>query len=131
MCMYADVVPHPSEHHDPARALEPDEPDQLADIARLLGTPSRLRLLFALLDGERTVDELARLCGMEQPAVSHQLRLLRQGRLVRVRRDGRHAYYRHHDHHVPELLLALRLHREHLAPPAPDAFPPSVERAAG
>ena len=123
-------MPDPSEHHDVTRALEPDEPDELADIARLLATASRLRLLFALIDGERTVDELAQACGMEQPAVSHQLRLLRQGRLVRVRRSGRHAFYRLHDHHVPELLTALRHHREHLAPPGADAAPVTVRQSA-
>lgn len=118
--MYADVVPHASEHDDVTRALEPDEADELADVARLLATGSRVRLLFALIDGEHTVEELAHMCGMEQPAVSHQLRLLRQARLVRVRRAGRHAYYRHHDHHVPELLTALRHHREHHALPVTD-----------
>jgi DNA-binding transcriptional ArsR family regulator len=123
-------VPHPSEHHDVARALEPNEPEELADIARLLGTASRLRLLFALIDGERTVDDLARACGMEQPAVSHQLRLLRQGRLVRVHRGGRHAYYRLHDHHVPELLTALRHHREHLASAIDDTAPVPVRETA-
>lgn len=130
MRMYSWLVPHPSAHHDVARPLDPDETDELAEVARLLGTPSRLRLLFALVPGERTVDELARLCEMEQPAVSHQLRLLRQGRLVGVRRSGRHAYYRHFDHHVSELLAALRHHREHLdAPPAGGAPVASAEAA--
>ncbi|HYF25553.1 MAG TPA: metalloregulator ArsR/SmtB family transcription factor [Baekduia sp.] len=108
---------HPQEHRDPDHPLDQDEAGELADIAALLATASRVRLLFALLDGERTVDELARHLGMEQPAVSHQLRVLRQGRLVRVRRAGRHAHYRLFDHHVPDLLAALRHHREHLGLP--------------
>ena len=78
---------------------------------------SRLRLLWALIDGEQTVEALAGAVSMEQSAVSHQLRLLRQQRLVAVRRDGRHGYYRLFDHHMPELLAALRHHYEHVHPP--------------
>ena len=123
MYIYAGLVPTRSSISRPRANSEADEPGELADIARLLATASRVRLLFALIDGERTVDDLAHLCEMEQPAVSHQLRLLRQGRLVRVRRSGRHAHYRLFDHHVPELLTALRHHREHLNPPAADTLP--------
>ena len=56
--------------------------------------------------------------GMEQSAVSHQLRLMRGQRLVAVRREGRRAHYRLHDHHLPELLMAMRHHQEHVNPPA-------------
>jgi DNA-binding transcriptional ArsR family regulator len=70
-----------------------------------------------LLDGEQTVEALAAATGLEQSAASHQLRLLRQQRLVAVRRDGRHGYYRLFDHHLPELLTALRNHHEHVDPP--------------
>jgi DNA-binding transcriptional ArsR family regulator len=54
------------------------------------------------------------LTGLAPSSASHQLRLLRQNRLVAVRRAGRHAYYRLHDHHVAELLQAIRHHHEHL-----------------
>ena len=90
-----------------------------AEAARLFGAASRLRLLWAMLDGERTVDELGRATGTEQSATSHQLRLLRQARLVAVRRDGRHAHYRLHDLHVRDLLVAIRYHREHVEPSEP------------
>lgn len=90
---------------------------------RAFGTASRLRLMWAMLDGERTVEELARSAGMNQSATSHQLRLLRQGRLVIVRRSGRHAHYRLHDHHVADLLAAIRHHHEHVHPPDPLPVP--------
>lgn len=83
---------------------------------RAFGAGSRLRLLFAMLTGERTVEELVQLTGLAPSAASQQLRLLRQGRLVAVRRAGRHAYYRLHDHHVAELLTAIRHHHEHVEP---------------
>jgi DNA-binding transcriptional ArsR family regulator len=83
---------------------------------RVFGTASRLRLLWVMLEGERTVEELSRAIGATQSAVSQQLRLLRASRLVTVRRDGRHAHYRLYDHHVAELLAAMRHHHEHVHP---------------
>jgi DNA-binding transcriptional ArsR family regulator len=111
-------VPRPSEHESPNRPLGVAEAEELAEAMRAFGTASRLRLLWAMLDGERTVEELTVATGMAQSAASQQLRLLRQGRLVAVRRSGRHAYYRLHDHHVRDLLAAIRHHYEHVHPPA-------------
>src|SRR3954453_3670138 len=105
-------MPHPSEHSDAGRPLGADEAQALAEALRAFGSASRLRLLWALGDGEPTVEELAGAVAMEQSAVSHQLRLLRQQRLVAVRRDGRHAHYRLFGHHLPDLLSALRNHDE-------------------
>lgn len=129
-------MPHPSEHEDAGRPLDAAEAETLADALRAFGSASRLRLLWALIGGERTVEQLAHDVGMEQSAVSHQLRLLRQQRLVAVRRDGRHAHYRLFDHHLPELLAALRHHHEHtvgVSPPdgAGTRTPPARSRAAG
>ena len=97
---------------------------------RAFGAGSRLRLLWAMLPGERTVEELVGLTGLAPSAASQQLRLLRQGRLVAVRRAGRHAYYRLHDHHVAELLAAIRHHHEHLAP-TQTGMEPLVAKRAG
>ncbi len=90
---------------------------------QLFAGASRLQLMWAMLDGELTVEELAKRAGLTQSATSQQLRLLRQGRLVSVRREGRRAFYRLHDHHVPELLAALRHHHEHVYP-GPQLTPP-------
>ncbi len=107
-------MPHPSEHSSPSRSLGLVEAQQLAESMRMFGSSSRLRLLWALIDGPLTVEELSERAELTQSATSHQLRLLRQGRLVRVRRDGRRAFYELHDHHLPDLLAALRHHREHV-----------------
>jgi DNA-binding transcriptional ArsR family regulator len=107
-------VAKPSEHQPAARPISKDEAQQLAESMQAFATASRLRLLWAMLDGERTVEDLAELTEMNRSAVSQQLRVLRQARLVAVRRDGRRAHYRLHDHHVPELLAAMRHHHEHL-----------------
>lgn len=116
-------MPHRSEHRAADDPLSPDEAEALAESMRAFGTASRLRLLWAMLAGERTVEELLDATGLAPSAASHQLRLLRQERLVSVRRDGRHAYYRLHDDHVAELLAAIRHHHEHANPPAPVALP--------
>ncbi|MDQ8044595.1 MAG: metalloregulator ArsR/SmtB family transcription factor [Solirubrobacteraceae bacterium] len=116
-------MPHPSEHAEAGRPLEPGEAIELADTLKALASPSRLQVLYALGDGERTVEDLTAACGLSQSATSHNLRLLRTIRLVRARRDGRHVFYSLYDHHVPELLAAIRHHREHVDPPAPDRLP--------
>src|SRR4051794_9640349 len=112
-------MPHPSEHRAPEAPLDAAEAERLAEALRAFGTASRLQLLWAMLGGERTVDELATATGLGPSVTSHQLRLLRHGRLVAVRRSGRHAHYRLHDHHVAELLGAIRHHYEHVHPPEP------------
>src|SRR5215217_9782272 len=110
-------MPHPSEHEAAERPLSVDEAEALAEAMRVFGTGSRLRLLWAMFPGERRVEELAQETGLAPSASSHQLRLLRQGRLVSVRRAGRHAYYRLHDHHVADMLSAIRHHHDHVEAP--------------
>jgi DNA-binding transcriptional ArsR family regulator len=84
----------------------------VSEVFKLLGDPTRVRLVDALTHGERCVCDLAALVGMTESAVSHQLRLLRSARLVRVRRAGRLAYYSLDDHHVVGLLHDTRKHVE-------------------
>lgn len=84
--------------------------EAVADVFKLLGDPTRVRLVDALAYGERCVCDLAGLVGLSESAVSHQLRLLRAARLVRVRRAGRMAFYSLDDHHVIGLLHDTRKH---------------------
>ena len=86
--------------------------EAVADVFKLLGDPTRVRLVDVLSHGERCVCDLAALVGMTESAVSHQLRLLRAARLVRVRRAGRMAFYSLDDHHVVGLLHDTRKHVE-------------------
>jgi len=82
----------------------------VAEVFKLLGDPTRVRMLDALSHGERCVCDLASLVSLSESAVSHQLRLLRTARLVRVRRTGRLAFYSLDDHHVIGLLQDTRKH---------------------
>jgi len=84
----------------------------VADVFSVLADPTRVRVLDALTYGERCVGDLAALVGHSESAVSHQLRLLRTARLVRVRRAGRLAYYSLDDRHVIGLLHDTRKHVE-------------------
>ncbi|MCW3010084.1 MAG: helix-turn-helix transcriptional regulator [Solirubrobacterales bacterium] len=117
----------PSEHRPPARPLSAREAEQLAETVRAFSSASRLKLLWGLMSGPQTVERLAHIAGMTQSATSHQLRLLRQLHLVEVRREGRHAHYTLHDHHLPELLAALRHHHEHLGSAAAEGAPAVAE----
>jgi ArsR family transcriptional regulator, lead/cadmium/zinc/bismuth-responsive transcriptional repressor len=95
-----------------SRLLSPDQVTAVADVFKLLGDPTRVRILDALTLSERCVCDLAELLGLSESAVSHQLRLLRGARLVRVRRAGRQAHYSLDDHHVIGVLHDTRTHVE-------------------
>lgn len=87
---------------------------QVATTMQALATPSRLLILSTLRDGPATVTDLAETVGMEQSAVSHQLRLLRNLGLVNTERQGRHISYSLFDDHVAELLDQAVFHTEHV-----------------
>ena len=86
--------------------------EALADTFRVLGDPTRVRMLDALSGGELCVCDIASLVGISESAVSHQLRLLRSMRLVRPRRAGRLVYYAVDDQHILELLKQASTHVE-------------------
>ena len=86
--------------------------EALADTFRVLGDPTRVRMLDALAGGELCVCDIAALVGISESAVSHQLRLLRSLRLVRPRRAGRLVYYAVDDQHILELLKQASTHVE-------------------
>jgi DNA-binding transcriptional ArsR family regulator len=84
--------------------------EALADTFRVLGDPTRVRILDALSGGELCVCDIAALVGISESAASHQLRLLRGMRLVRPRRAGRLVYYAVDDQHILELLKQALTH---------------------
>jgi DNA-binding transcriptional ArsR family regulator len=86
----------------------------VARTLQALATPSRLRILTELRERPRPVTELADAIGMEQSAVSQQLRLLRNLGMVIGVRTGRSIVYRLYDNHVAELLDQAIYHSEHL-----------------
>ena len=92
----------------------PPVPD-VAGLFALLADPTRLRLLSALATGELCVCDLA--TGINRTTVSHQLRTLREGRLVRSRREGRVIFYALDDDHVRDLMAMGIAHAGEVAGP--------------
>jgi ArsR family transcriptional regulator, lead/cadmium/zinc/bismuth-responsive transcriptional repressor len=103
------VTPPPVEQLR-GRLLRPRTVEALADTFRVLGDPTRVRILDALSHGELCVSDIATLVGISESAASHQLRLLRGMRLVRPRRAGRLVYYAVDDQHILELLHQAMTH---------------------
>ena len=85
----------------------------LADLFSALSDPNRLRIISVLLEGEMNVGEMAAHLEMTVSAVSHQLRGLRQMRLIRSRKEGRQVFYTLDDDHVAKLYRMGLDHVEH------------------
>jgi len=75
----------------------------VAELFRAFSDTSRVRIMSALLDGEKNVGRLAELVGISESAVSHHMRGLRQTRIVTARRDGKEVYYSITDPHIMTL----------------------------
>ena len=74
--------------------------DDLAELYKIFGDSTRIKILYTLFTEERGVGDIARLLGMTMSAISHQLRILKQARLVKPRREGKMGYYALADDHV-------------------------------
>jgi DNA-binding transcriptional ArsR family regulator len=107
----SDRVIHPKAvEHAREDLPEEDELGLLGDYFKILGDPTRLKILHALLRGELCVCDLSVVLGMSVSAVSHQLSILKQARLVSHRRDGKVIFYSLSDAHVSEILESMRTH---------------------
>ena len=84
----------------------PDEESlyDLAELYKVFGDTTRIRILYALFESEMCVCDIAEILNMTQSAISHQLRVLKQARLVRNRREGKQIYYFLADDHVRTII---------------------------
>ncbi len=103
-CEYMHVHEHMVEK---VMAVMPagEELQNLAEFFRVFGDSTRIRILYALSQSELCVCDIASLLGMGQSAISHQLRILKQMRLVKFRREGKSVLYSLADSHI-EMILA-------------------------
>ena len=85
------------------KMIEIEKIKELASFFKVFGDSTRLRILYALSLSEMCVCDIAAVLGISQSAVSHQLKMLRQMRLVKYRRDGKVIYYSHDDDHITEI----------------------------
>ncbi|MCI8549693.1 MAG: metalloregulator ArsR/SmtB family transcription factor [Lachnospiraceae bacterium] len=96
-------------HEELVASLKEQTPDEtvlirLADLFKIFGDPTRIKILYALLEHEMCVCDIAQLLGMTQSSISHQLRILKQSSLVKFRRDGKMVFYSLADQHVMTIL---------------------------
>lgn len=96
-------------HRDVVERVRKNMPDEeiaydLADFFKILGDTTRMRILSALFQEEMCVYDIANLLQMTQSAISHQLRVLKQGRFVKYRKDGKVVYYSLEDEHIKHIV---------------------------
>lgn len=90
----------------------PDESttNNLAEMFKVFGDNTRIRILWALFDKELCVFDIAEKLNMSQSAISHQLKTLKQARLIKSRRDGKNAFYSIDDDHVKKIIEQMMIH---------------------
>lgn len=120
----AKVAPAPIDAEALADARVAVPPDDLLTLVveglQALADPTRARILYALIRRPLCVRDLALLVGVSESAVSHQLRFLRDRRLVKPRRAGNIMYYALDDHHVAALFREAEFHADHVRRGIPD-----------
>ncbi len=77
---------------------------ELSELFKVFGDQTRVKILSALVSSELCVCDIAYLLNMSQSAISHQLRILKQSKLVKFRKDGKVVFYSIHDEHVKEII---------------------------
>lgn len=108
-CIHADVVTRVARMMPAADLLNP-----LADLFKLFGDGTRIHILWALSESEMCVCDLCALLNMQQSAVSHQLKNLKQSRVIKSRREGKIVYYTLDDDHIRRLLDLGMAHLQEL-----------------
>ncbi len=97
-----------------------DQVNQAVDTLKLVADPTRLRILWALLHGEHSVNLLAEDIGAQPAAVSQHLAKLRLAHLVRTRREGTHVFYLAQNDHVRRIVEEALFHADHVVQGLPD-----------
>jgi ArsR family transcriptional regulator, lead/cadmium/zinc/bismuth-responsive transcriptional repressor len=103
-----------------ARTLTPELALLVAQTFQALGDPTRARIMYALTKGEHSVGELAEIAAISPSATSHQLKHLRDLRIVKFRREGTHIFYAADDTHVAALFREALHHLAHVVYGLPD-----------
>ena len=84
----------------------------IAEVFKVFGDTTRMKIISALLESELCVGEIAEITNSTQSAISHQLRVLKQSKLVKFRKEGKIVYYSLDDEHISELYEIAKKHIE-------------------
>ena len=84
----------------------------MAELFKVCGDTTRIKILYALFESELCVCDIAELLGMSQSAISHQLRVIKQAKLIKNRRDGKTIFYSLADEHVKTIIGMAKEHLE-------------------
>ena len=98
-CVHQDIVDKVKPHMPREEELY-----DLAELFKVFGDSTRIRILYTLFESEMCVCDIAQVLGMTQSAISHQLRVLKQNQLVKFRREGKTIYYSLADEHVTTII---------------------------
>lgn len=106
-------------HQDKVNNLKNIMPDDeliydLAEFFKVFADSTRMKIIYALMNEELCVCDIAAIVGTTQSAISHQLRILKQSKLVKYRKDGKVVYYSLDDEHIAEIVKKGREHIEEL-----------------
>jgi DNA-binding transcriptional ArsR family regulator len=104
---------------EPREILPPDQVALAVEVFRMLADGTRIQILWALIDRELPVNDIAATIGKPGPSVSQHLAKLRMARLVRTRRDGTQIFYQLENDHVRELIVDAMHNAEHAGPAVP------------
>jgi len=96
---HEEILPEIEAHMPPEEILY-----DLAELYKIFGDSTRIKILYALFETELCVFHIAEILGMSMSAISHQLRILKQAKLVKFRREGRTVFYALSDDHVKTIL---------------------------
>ena len=99
LCVHEDIVQKVTEQMPDEEILY-----DLAELFKIFGDSTRIKILYVLFESEMCVCDIAQLLGMSQSAISHQLRALKQSKLVKYRREGKAVFYTLADGHVRTIL---------------------------
>lgn len=109
-----NIIHEDAVNHAKNTILKEEVIDDMAAFFKVLGDPTRMKIVNALIESEELcVCDIANILEMTQSAISHQLRVLKQGKFVKSRRAGKVVYYSIDDHHITHIFTTAKEHLAH------------------
>ncbi len=106
-CEHENLIENYKKHQLPEDTLF-----DICNLLKILGEPSRIKIVLALAEGEMCVYHIVKAVGSNQSAVSHQLRILRENKVIKARREGQNIIYSLDDEHIMQIVNLVKTHVE-------------------